>query len=91
MESQAGESELYKKSYNGFGIKASAPWQGPKVSHQSLEADGKLYESYFRKYGSLEESIADHASPFFTSTPYRRQTAYKKRFWLRLIKRKPRL
>ena len=76
LESEAGESELYKKSYNGFGIKASAPWTGDKVLHKSMEADGKLHASYFRKYPSLEASIADHAN-FFTSTAYRQNTAYK--------------
>lgn len=49
LESGAGESGLYKKSYNGFGIKASAPWVGDKVLHESMEADGKLHASYFRK------------------------------------------
>ena len=77
VESGAGQSPLYQKSFNGFGIKASHPWQGPKVQHTSLEADGKAQASYFRKYDSLEASIKDHAS-FFTSTPYRRDVAYKK-------------
>lgn len=76
LESGAGESELYKKSYNGFGIKASSPWVGEKVLHESREADGKLHSSYFRKYPSLGASIADHTS-FFTSTAYRQNTAYK--------------
>ena len=76
LESGAGESELYKKSYNGFGIKASAPWMGEKVLHESLEADGKFHASYFRKYSTLEASIADHAT-FFTSTAYRQNIAYK--------------
>lgn len=77
LESRAGQSELFKKSNNGFGIKASYPWEGDKVAHASMEADGKEHVSYFRKYPSLEESIKDHAS-FFTSTPYRANTAYKK-------------
>ena len=76
LESQAGESELFKKSNNGFGIKASAPWTGDKVLHNSMEVGG-AQDSYFRKYPSLEASIKDHAS-FFTSTPYRAETAYKR-------------
>lgn len=76
LESNAGQSELFKKSNNGFGIKASAPWTGDKVLHNSEEADGQIYQSYFRKYPNLEESIKDHAS-FFTSTPYRENIVYK--------------
>ena len=75
LESQAGQSALFKKSNNGFGIKASAPWTGDRVLHNSMEVGG-AQDSYFRKYPSLEESIKDHAS-FFTSTPYRAETDYK--------------
>lgn len=76
LESQAGQSALFKKSNNGFGIKASAPYTGDKVLHNSMEVGG-AQDSYFRKYPSLEASIKDHAS-FFTSTPYRANTAYLK-------------
>ena len=76
LESQAGQSDLFKKSNNGFGIKFSAPYTGDKVLHNSMEVGG-AQDSYFRKYPSLEASIKDHAS-FFTSTPYRANTAYKK-------------
>ena len=75
LESQAGQSVLFKKSNNGFGIKASAPWTGDKVLHNSMEVGG-AQDSYFRKYPALEASVKDHAS-FFTSTPYRAETAYK--------------
>ncbi len=76
VESQAGVSDLFKKSNNGFGIKASAPWTGDKVLHNSNEVGGAR-DSYFRKYPTLEASIADNAS-FYTSTDYRSNTAYKK-------------
>ena len=76
LESQAGQSDLFKKSNNGFGIKYSAPYTGDKVLHNSMEVGG-AQDSYFRKYPSLEASVKDHAS-FFTSTPYRANTAYKK-------------
>ena len=75
LESQAGQSVLFKKSNNGFGIKASPPWVGDKVLHNSMEVGG-AQDSYFRKYPSLEASVKDHAS-FFTSTPYCAETAYK--------------
>ena len=76
VESQAGASELFKKSNNGFGIKVSVPWTGDKVLHNSNEVGGAR-DSYFRKYPTLEASIADNAG-FFTSTDYRANTAYKK-------------
>lgn len=61
LESRAGQSDLFKKSNNGFGIKASPPWVGDKVLHESIEADGKMHASYFRKFPSLEASIKGHA------------------------------
>ena len=76
LESNAGQSELFKKSNNGFGIKASQPWNGEKIQHGSLEASGKIEPSYFRKYPNLEASIKDHAE-FFTSTPNRANKIYK--------------
>ncbi|MFO6164254.1 glucosaminidase domain-containing protein, partial [Pseudomonas aeruginosa] len=69
VESQMFTSELAKKSNNGFGIKASAPWDGDSVPHVSGEVGGAR-ESSFRKYPSEEASIKDHAG-FFTSTPFR--------------------
>lgn len=75
VESQAGVSPLFKKSNNGFGIKASAPWTGDKVEHLSGEVGGASV-SEFRKYKNLEESIKDHAG-FFESTDYRKNVAYK--------------
>ncbi|MGF3072353.1 glucosaminidase domain-containing protein [Facklamia sp. P13069] len=76
LESNGGRSPLYLKSNNGFGIKASAPWQGKVVDHPSLEANGQMVVSQFRAYKSLEEGVEDHAI-FFTSTNYRKQVAYK--------------
>ncbi|NKZ28697.1 hypothetical protein HF969_01185 [Facklamia miroungae] len=76
LESNGGRSPLYLQSNNGFGIKASAPWQGRVVEHASLEANGEMEVSLFRAYSSLEEGIADHAK-FFTSTDYRKNVVYK--------------
>ena len=39
LESQAGQSDLFKKSNNGFGIKYSAPYTGDKVLHNSMEVE----------------------------------------------------
>ena len=75
VESAWGTSPLFLKSFNGFGIKGSAPWQGEVVNHLSGEVGGAR-ESNFRKYPNFEASVKDHAG-FFTSTDYRAKVAYK--------------
>ena len=53
-----------ENSFNLFGIKADASWQGPKVWVDTLEyRDGVAVRerAAFRAYGSYEESFADYA------------------------------
>lgn len=74
-ETNVGTSKLFLATYNGFGIKASAPWQGASYNHLTGEhVDGKDIQvrDYFRKYDSIEASVKDHAS-FFESTKTRKQ------------------
>jgi flagellar protein FlgJ len=52
-------------SYNLFGIKASAGWQGDRASVSTLEyRDGAMHRenASFRAYSSYEESFADYVS-----------------------------
>lgn len=52
-------------SYNLFGIKASAGWQGDRASVSTLEyRDGAMHRenASFRAYASYEESFADYVS-----------------------------
>ena len=80
LESDKGQSVLAKEAKNLFGIKGSAPWNGPtysKVSGEVFNGQYGDYRSDFRAYDSWEESIKDHAG-FFTSTEYRENIAYKK-------------
>lgn len=73
QETGWGESELFKKANNGFGIKASEPWDGDVVLHNSpevIKGKANMYRSGFRSYDSFEDSIKDHAA-FFTSTKFR--------------------
>jgi LysM repeat protein len=56
-ETDAGNSELVKKSNNHFGIKCKNSWTGPKVYHND-DARGEC----FRSYASAEESYRDHSN-----------------------------
>ncbi len=79
LETGAGTSQLFKYANNGFGIKASKPWQGEVTQHISPEGANSqiMVKSGFRKYPSMEASVKDHAS-FFTSTDHRKNVAYAK-------------
>ncbi len=62
-ETQAGTSELVRKSNNHFGIKCKASWTGDKVYHDD-DARGEC----FRSYTEPEQSYRDH-SDFLKSSP----------------------
>jgi hypothetical protein len=64
-ESEAGTSELVKKSNNHFGIKCRDDWKGPSVTHDD-DARGEC----FRSYASPEESYKDHSDFLRGSTRY---------------------
>ena len=55
-ETEAGTSDLVRKSNNHFGIKCKDNWSGPTVSHND-DARGEC----FRKYDAPEESYKDHS------------------------------
>lgn len=57
LESGSGQSQLAKKSNNHFGIKCKSNWAGGKVFHDDDEKG-----ECFRKYESVEDSYADHAT-----------------------------
>ena len=52
LESNAGRSELARKSNNHFGIKCGSAWTGETHSHEDDDYDefGNLIKSCFRKY-----------------------------------------
>lgn len=56
LETQFGNSDLFKESNNHFGIKCRSDWTGPSVKHD----DDKPGEC-FRVYSSDEESYRDHS------------------------------
>lgn len=62
-ETEAGNSDLVKKSNNHFGIKCKTGWNGDKVYHDD-DARGEC----FRSYAKAEESYRDH-SDFLKNSP----------------------
>ncbi len=62
-ETQAGTSELVKKSNNHFGIKCKDSWRGERVFHDD-DARGECFRSYLKP----EQSYKDH-SDFLKSSP----------------------
>ena len=63
LETQAGVSDLVKRSNNHFGIKCKTGWNGNKVYHDDDERG-----ECFRAYASAEDSYRDH-SDFLKRSP----------------------
>jgi len=62
LETDWGRGELFVEAKAGFGIKCKENWTGE--THYIKDDDkvnGKLIESCFRKYSSIEETFADHS------------------------------
>ncbi|TMI85118.1 MAG: LysM peptidoglycan-binding domain-containing protein [Bacteroidetes bacterium] len=64
-ETDAGTSDLVRKSNNHFGIKCKDDWDGPTVSHDD-DARGEC----FRKYDAPEQSYRDHSEFLKTRSNY---------------------
>jgi flagellar protein FlgJ len=72
-ESGFGNSGLAREAMNLFGVKADRSWRGPTVSMPTIEfIDGKRVQvpALWRKYGSWQESIDDHAAFFRENSRY---------------------
>jgi LysM repeat protein len=65
LETEAGNSELVKKSNNHFGIKCKSNWTGESVRHTDDAAN-----ECFRKYNKASESYKDHSDFLKTSPRY---------------------
>ena len=72
LESNAGRSELSRKSNNHFGIKCGPSWTGETHAHKDDDYDenGNLIKSCFRKYDSAKRSFYGH-SEFLKKPRYR--------------------
>jgi hypothetical protein len=64
-ESEAGTSELCKKSNNHFGIKCKDDWTGGVVYH-----DDDSRQECFRAYATAEDSYRDHSEFLKRGTRY---------------------
>src|SRR6476659_9551213 len=64
-ETEAGTSELVRKSNNHFGIKCKDYWIGDKVYHDD-DAKGECFRSYTRAF----DSYMDHSDFLKNSTRY---------------------
>lgn len=64
-ETEAGNSDLVKKSNNHFGIKCKDDWKGATVYHDD-DSRGEC----FRSYATPEESYRDHSDFLRGSTRY---------------------
>lgn len=73
LESACGKSELAQEANNCFGMKknlsgnawSGSTWDGSVYKKQTSEWDGSKYITIyadFRKYSSVEDSIADHSA-----------------------------
>ena len=73
VESNAGQSELSRKSLNHFGIKCKRNWEGKTVYYKDDDyKNGKLVESCFRAYDSVLDSYADHSNFLMNNSRYER-------------------
>ena len=63
LESGWGRNHLATTGNNYFGIKCKSYWTGPTVKHKDDDRDrhGRLIESCFRAYDSVEDSFRDHS------------------------------
>jgi len=62
LESNSGKSDLARRGNNHFGIKCHSSWTGGKVYKKDDDyRNGKLIESCFRAYPSVEGSYRDHS------------------------------
>jgi flagellum-specific peptidoglycan hydrolase FlgJ len=65
LETAAGTSPLYSRSYNNFGIKCKANWTGPYTLHDD-DAQGEC----FRVYDNDSLSYVDHSAFLRTAPRY---------------------
>jgi LysM repeat protein len=64
-ETEAGQSDLVRRSNNHFGIKCKDTWTGPSVRHTD-DAPNEC----FRKYEEAAQSYKDHSDFLRSSTRY---------------------
>ncbi|MFV3012030.1 glycoside hydrolase family 73 protein [Clostridium botulinum] len=77
LESDWGRSELSKKGYNLFGIKATPSWQGKVLNMETSENYNDKIKDNFRYYSSKEDSIKDYANFLVKNKRYRENKVFR--------------
>lgn len=75
LESGWGQSELTKKHYNFFGIKAGSGWTGDVVNMQTREVFGGQSQNIndnFRSYKSAEDGFNDYGQFIYKNERYKK-------------------
>jgi flagellar protein FlgJ len=73
LESRWGDSDLAKKAFNLFGVKADSAWRGPCFNLATGEVlNGKevVVGASWRKYGSWAECLEDRVNFFKSNRRY---------------------
>lgn len=72
VESGWGQGRVAMLGNNYFCIKANNGWAGPVIQAMDDDSlDGKLIDSKFRSYGTIEESFTDHSKFLRENVRYR--------------------
>ncbi|GAA0737056.1 glycoside hydrolase family 73 protein [Clostridium oceanicum] len=77
LESNWGNSQLYKKSNNIFGIKAVPAWKGKTVNMKTSENYKDKINAEFRAYDSSLDSLEDYANFLTVNQRYRAHGLFK--------------
>lgn len=67
---RAGEGVVFKKTNNGFGIKADANYKGEKMLFSTPKDATKL--NYFRVYPTVFDSIKEHSNFLLNNSRYKK-------------------
>lgn len=72
LESDWGRAPIARAGNNYFGIKCKSYWKGKTVMHPDDDYDknGRLINSCFRAYSTVDESFRDHSDFLRTSDRY---------------------
>ena len=76
IESNWGQSELSKKGFNVFELKADKSWNGKTISLYTKEDNNKSVETKYRKYGSYKESLNDYVEHILKNEHYKRSALF---------------
>jgi len=88
VETNAGTSNLARKSNNHFGIKCKEYWTGDSYysPDDDKDANGKIVPSCFRQYDSVMDSYKDHSDFLMQTEHYQGLFGYDKTEYIQWAK-----